>query len=343
MKLQYSLFSTLTGLILLSCGGNESSDSSTTPGVNKETTTSYTQKDIIRELNADGEYWFRLVDGDTLFDGKTFEITHANWHGGYCIVGKKIDNKKKYGAIDLQGNLVIDYKYDHLEKCEEGYFPFSGITENYGYALGYVDSTGKEVIPQQYGKSSGVKNGKVKLRNKDRSWGMLSMNNEVIVPFEYDLIGRWQEGMATVKKQGKGYGYINEKGELSIPLKYDDALGFESDVALVKLKGKWGLIDKNDQILADFEFEEFKWIVDVVDSYIDPSGYEETNDRFVMEEGYILLKKNGKWGYLNTKGETVVPFEYDYLDIPSDNYAAVKKDGNNGSLNISTGEVKWRD
>lgn len=63
----------------------------------------------------------------------------------------------------------------------------------------------------------------------------------------------------------------------------------------------------------------------------------------MMEEGYIVLRKGKKWGYLNQDGEEVVPFEYDYVGIPGRNSPAivVTKDGKRGRFELATKEVTW--
>ena len=85
----------------------------------------------------------------------------------------------KRGVIDLTGRLVVGYKYQFLEANEGGgYFKFKGASDNYGLTLGYVDSTGKEVIAQQFKESSGVRDNMVKLQNTDKKWGKRQRTNK---------------------------------------------------------------------------------------------------------------------------------------------------------------------
>ena len=70
-------------------------------------------------------------------------------------------------------------------------------------------------------------------------------------------------------------------------------------------------------------------------------------DAMSFSDGLIAVKQNGKWGYLNEQGKTVVPFQYDSAwnrrpqsefsttdaaYVPSDGYIAVCKDGKWGYL-----------
>ena len=56
-----------------------------------------------------------------------------------------------------------------------------------------------------------------------------------------------------------------------------------------ELKSKYALCDPEGELLTDFIYEECG----------------------VASEGVAAAKKDGKWGYIDEKGKTVIPFEYD--------------------------------
>ena len=51
-------------------------------------------------------------------------------------------------------------------------------------------------------------------------------------------------------------------------------------------------------------------------------GYQY-EDAHSFSDGLAAVQKNGKWGYINTDGETVIPFEYDVAYSFSEGYAVV--------------------
>lgn len=106
----------------------------------------------------------------------------------------------------------------------------------------------------------------------------------------FDLFGSYNEGYAVVGKDGY-YGLINEKGELTIPLQYRD-LGNVSEGKLSFLDnelGLHGLLDVNGKIL-------------VAPKYVEIMPFGEGLAAFLSEEG--------KWGFLNTDLEVVIPAQY---------------------------------
>lgn len=57
-------------------------------------------------------------------------------------------------------------------------------------------------------------------------------------------------------------------------------------------------------------------------------------DAYNFFDGYAAVKKNNKWGYINTKGETIIDFIFDKATPVSNGGAWVTYNGKTGRLNI---------
>lgn len=79
--------------------------------------------------------------------------------------------------------------------------------------------------------------------------------------------------------------------------------------------------------------KEGKWgYINTKGEAVMPFIYE--NGDCFSKEGLAIVQKEGKWGYINTKGETVVPFIYENVDCFSkEGFATVKKEGKWGCVN----------
>lgn len=66
-----------------------------------------------------------------------------------------------------------------------------------------------------------------------------------------------------------------------------------------------------------------------------PCAYEGA---WIFSEGLAAVKLNGKWGYINTKGEVVIPCVYESARPFSKGFAKVKLNGKRGVINK---EGKW--
>ena len=58
--------------------------------------------------------------------------------------------------------------------------------------------------------------------------------------------------------------------------------------------------------------------------------YDEITD---FHKGFACVRQGDKWGYINEKGEEVIPFIYEDTTYFHKDYVAVKKDGKWGFIN----------
>ena len=125
---------------------------------------------------------------------------------------------------------------------------------------------------------------------------------------KYDEITDFHKGFACVK-QGDKWGYINEKGTLITPIKYDFVYDFFQGVAMVRIGAQYGLIDTSGKEITPVKY-------DLIDD----------NDFYNHRPAAALL--NGKWGFINEKGEEVIPFIYEDTTYFHKDYVAVRKMAN---------------
>lgn len=87
----------------------------------------------------------------------------------------------------------------------------------------------------------------VKLNSK---WGFIDITGREVVPCKYENAYGFgfRKGMACVKLNGK-YGFVDKTGQEVIPRKYDEAHDFSEGLAAVKQNSKWGFIDNTGKFL----------------------------------------------------------------------------------------------
>lgn len=99
---------------------------------------------------------------------------------------------------------------------------------------GFVDNTGKEIIPPRYDEVSAVygESDRVAIfniggkydRNDDEliggKWGLVDISGKELIPPRYDELENFHDGLALVKLNGK-YGFIDIRGKVVIPTIYD--------------------------------------------------------------------------------------------------------------------------
>lgn len=85
-------------------------------------------------------------------------------------------------------------------------------------------------------------------------------------------------------------GYADSDGRIAIAPLWDEAFDFCGDTAVVRLEDRYHCIDRSGQTL------------------VNGSRWECIKS---LGEGYAAVKKGGKWGYINLKGEPVTEIRYD--------------------------------
>ena len=214
----------------------------------------------------------------------------------------------------------IGERYPRVAAPKNGYIRFEKFqADAYKSTLyGMVEcETGKEVIPFEYDDMGDYSEGLI-WAEKDHKYGYLDINNKVVIQFKYGVAYNFSEGLAAV---GERDGY------------YDAVMGRVPNF-------KIGFINKSDNIVIPFQFKpqftstpEFHeglapmgtsnnnyWGVNV--GYINKKGEFVINPKYEdakpFNNGLGKVRRDRKEGFINQKGEEVIPLDYDYVCFEND-------------------------
>lgn len=113
-------------------------------------------------------------------------------------------------------------------------------------------------------------------------------SSKFVIKAAYDQATDFKEGLARVSKGGK-YGFINTNGDVVVPIKYAVASNYSYGFAAVKDGNAAYFVDKTGKMLTE-------------ETYMDTKAFSE--GLAAAQDQYF------KYGFINTKGEVVIPFEY---------------------------------
>ncbi|MET3107652.1 hypothetical protein AAKU67_002173 [Oxalobacteraceae bacterium GrIS 2.11] len=218
-----------------------------------------------------------------------------------------------------QYKLLTDDKYDGATDFSEG---LAAVKVNHQW--GFIDRTGKMVIPAQFNPwqqqfnarfSEGLvavsrvldkPSGKEIHDPFGAKWGFADKTGKVVIAprFDGDYYSppHFANGLAvisgrfigtTIKTAGLNtkYGYIDKTGKFVIPQIYDDALDFYEDLASVKLGDKYGFIDKTGKLVIPAMYDAPSYFKDgiaiVVQNKI--SFAIDKQNKKVLEKGFSEL------------------------------------------------------
>jgi len=163
--------------------------------------------------------------------------------------------------------------------------------------------------------------------NENGLFGFIDETGRVIIDYKYYYAEPFSDGLALVKGD-KGYGYINKQGKMCITGNFDVACSFSDGLAKVSDKGEdnnnYYYIDTNGKIAFETK-------------YYDAESFSNGMAMVANTRG------EGEIGFINTKGELVVPCIYDYATDYSEGLAWVQKDDvryyldKNGEVSLDAG------
>lgn len=147
---------------------------------------------------------------------------------GYAKIGRLMQDKGEYGEnvysqgyIDSGGRIIINPNYSSLGEFSEGLVSVCNKLPNGSYKLGFMDITGKVVIPLIYKCDNDLKfsEGLCQVIGSNGKYGFIDKSGKVVIPFLYGDVGveGFKDGIARVAKTDfiKDPMTINKLGKVS--------------------------------------------------------------------------------------------------------------------------------
>ena len=199
-----------------------------------------------------------------------------------------------FGMIAVRRNGKYGFLNDHLQ---------SVISFNYDQVL---DFQGSLTTCQLSGK-----------------WGVINFEQDTIVPFVSDLPILFKDSIAGIYSSDLDkWALVNNKGENTTEYSYEDIM-VENSFAVAFNGHFWGVLDRKGQVIIPFEYDEIllkRGYIVVVQNH--KQGLYHLNGEEILKpifefiyptwkDPYIMARKDGKYGYVDQQGKTVIPFQYE--------------------------------
>jgi hypothetical protein len=207
---------------------------------------------------------------------------------------------------------------------------------------GYVDRTGKVIIPAKFDSASYFDETNRAFAEVGRKWGLIDETGRWIIKPQYDLIFGFREGLALVKTD-KVYSYINADGQV-IAGGFTNAYSFSEGMAPVRIGSKWGFINKQGEIVIAPIYDHAVHFSDGLAPvctndmdkcfYINPRGQTVIDlDGGIFSEGLAAVKFDRQYGFINTSGEVVIAPKFDEVGEFTEGLVRVQIESKWGFIN----------
>lgn len=280
------------------------------------------------KLKKDDKYGVIDKNGNVVIEPQYVDIAIPNPKIDLFICTESADyNNKVWKAVDSKNNQKLT-QYEDVEAVEinplTSIVPYEKDILKYreGNLYGIINLEGKKIFPAEYEEIKNIdyKEGYLKVK-KDGLFGVVTMDGKIVIkPNYYDVSAdgyysnktKYENAGFIIQMRtdnGYKYGYADKSGKVLFECSYNEIYRLtenesENEAYLVSsYNGKYGLI-KNDKVVLDNQFDSIEY----------DSG---TN--------LIVLNKMNKEGISTLDGQTILPVEYDDIDIGGDYINAIKE------------------
>lgn len=145
----------------------------------------------------------------------------------------------------------------------------------------------------------------VQEKENTKKYGVINTQGEVEIGTKYDNITFIESTKEFLVTNNNKVGILSANGDVKISLDNDELQLLDNDLRLylATSNGKKGVLDEYGKIVLHKEYDEIG-----IDSTLFPSNNIE--NRFILFDNAIPVKKDGKYGLYNIKGEEILPLNY---------------------------------
>lgn len=256
-----------------------------------------------------------------------------------------LERNSKLGVCNLEGKIIVPVEYDGIVIAGL----YIQATKNDETQI--FDLEGKQVEDVVFNGIHTTANDNYYITvDKSEKYGIMKKNKDILVDNQYSYIEYLQEDFFVAVKEDGKIGMINAQGTTIVDFNYD---------VIQKLEGS-NVIEAKilEQNITDLYAKDLSKIVSVTNGnisikngyihvidnkmqYIDLNGSKVSDVTALRENEIFAKEQNGKWGFIDKQGKTVVEFEYDEVtQINEYGFAGIKKDGKWGVINSEGKEIQ---
>lgn len=223
-----------------------------------------------------------------------------------------VNAENKHGYIDLHGQVVIEPLYYRSSEFLNG---TAAVAKSDDSSWEIIDSSGRCLyrLPKEFNLAylnySGIQcDDMISLDTKTDS-GFFNLKEKRFLPTSKIALSRWSDGLSRFRS-GELYGFLDKHFKVAIPPKYIKAEQFSEGFASVLTGTGWILIDKTGKTVS--------------------RAPAQCSRLEALSEGLARVQmKNGRWGYMDKRGQMVIPATFQNAEDFSEGLA-VAEEGSGG-------------
>lgn len=285
-------------------------------------------------IKKDGKLGLANDNGTIIVEVNYLDIKNLGdtYKNGYITVSED----GKYGVISTTKKQILKNEYEEIMQIYlDEYF----VIKKDGKPK-LIDSKGNIILEDGFDEIKGITSNGI-IFVKDNLYGEMNTSGEITIEAKYQDLKETQNGIYIAKQNDK-YGIIDKEQNIKVEFNYMGitynekpkiylAENAEYETSIIDDKFSIKLTGILSEINIDKEYIQMR--INDEYKYYNLKCEEKNNNEILKDNTIFLSKKDGKYGYVDKKGNVVVDYIYD--DATEQNeygYSAVKKNGLWGSI-----------
>lgn len=275
----------------------------------------------------------------------SFDIA-KDFKNGYAVVSKD----EKYGLINREGKFVIPPQYTELDFLNDSLLRASDEDDQWGI----INMRGESIVPFMYDAISDFNENR-SLVAKDSKCGYIDGSGKIVIPIKYQYssllltTAKFQNGYALLKQKTKSI-LIDTAGNQIKFTGIEDYGRPGSGLIPIQKKKKWGYADFNGKVRIPCLYEAAESFIDTlaiirknkIEGLIDTSGVifiQPLYQEIILLKNAIQVKNNNLWGLLSRSGILYVPCQYSRIDFITPEIVQAMNENGYTYINVLTGKI----
>ena len=258
-----------------------------------------------------------------------------------------IEKGKKYGIANIEGNIIVPTEYSQIDIT--GVYLYA--TNEQGVVVYNSDGTQANIDTNIAIINTSNEKYKIRIDNSNGTkYGVIDKEGQQVIDEKYNYIEYLFDDYFIASTENSKLGIIDDKDNVKVEINNDLLQRIEGTDIIQTMTATDNVTRLYDKSLNKI-CEMANANIEVKDNYIKISNTEET--KYFSKEGKELRNtevypnntlfaknENGKWGFANKNGDTVVEAKYDRVtEFNEYGFAGVELDGKWGVLNSKGEEI----
>ena len=258
-----------------------------------------------------------------------------------------IEKSKKYGIANIDGNIIVPTEYNQIDIT--GVYLYA--TNEQGVVVYNSDGTQANIDTNIAIINTSNEKYKIRIDNSNGTkYGVIDKEGQQVIDEKYNYIEYLFDDYFIASTENSKLGIIDDKDNVKVEINNDLLQKIEGTDIIQTMTASDNVTRLYDKSLNKI-CEMANANIEVKDNYIKISNTEET--KYFSKEGKELRNtevypnntlfaknENGKWGFANKNGDTVVEAKYDRVtEFNEYGFAGVELDGKWGVLNSKGEEI----